>query len=451
VRFPFRIKKPQLRVVAKYFLHGILFALVSEALLFLWVFVLLALAFVGLFIGFIIGVILLFLFFGYANALITNRIWHVRVKTDWKSALLDGLLLFVSLTLVQVPSFVTNYVFPSLSSIIVLFLVYCFVDGFVARRVADRWAEIREEKESVTAYRKQPQEAVFLGWVFLVPALLLLTIFVLYPIANTIYMSFISKQGAFVGLQNYDYVLFQKVNPLINLPNLAHFRFPVGALVDNVLWIAIHLPLTIFFGLMFAVLLREVRGGFIVKTIVFLGVVIPMVIGGVLFRFIFDKDAGVANFFLTLIGLGQHTETWYAFSNTALFSLILGSIWIWTGFVMVVYSAGLEGIPRDVYEASKIDGASRWTTFWRVTVPLLKPTTLVIITLTVLWELKVFDIVYVATFGGPGGSSTVMAFDMYLQAFYASDYSAASAIAVLLTLITFGVAAYVVSRMAKSG
>jgi multiple sugar transport system permease protein len=158
----------------------------------------------------------------------------------------------------------------------------------------------------------------------------------------------------------------------------------------------------------------------------------------------------VANAFLRLIGLGSYAADWTVFRQTALVSIILGSVWIWTGFAMIIYSAGLEGIPQELYEAAKIDGTSWWKTFWRITVPMLRSTTLVILTLTVLWELKVFDIVYVATFGGPGGASDVMAFDMYLQTFYGLDVGAGAAIAVLLTLLTFGFGAYMVSRMSKS-
>ena len=117
---------------------------------------------------------------------------------------------------------------------------------------------------------------------------------------------------------------------------------------------------------------------------------------------------------------------------------------------MIVYSAGLEGIPKELYEAAEIDGASRWKTFWRITVPLLRSTTLVVITLTLLWELKIFDIVYVVTQGGPGGASSVLAFEMYNQAFYANNLGTGAAIAVILTLMTFGVAAYLVNRMSRS-
>jgi multiple sugar transport system permease protein len=286
---------------------------------------------------------------------------------------------------------------------------------------------------------------------FLIPAFLLLVIFVLYPIIDTVYVSFLSEgKGNFVGLENYNYVLFEKVNPLINIPNLLQGVFPMGALIHNVIWICIHLPLTILLGLLFAVLLRDVKGGTIIKAIVFLGIVVPLVVGGVLFRYVYDKDAGIVNAALRVIGLGDYARDFTHFRDTALLSVILGSIWIWTGFAMIVYSAGLEGIPREMYEASAIDGASRWKTFWRITVPMLRSTTLVVITLTILWELKIFDIVYVATRGGPGGASSVLAYDMYNEAFQANNLGAGAAIAVILTLMTFGVAAYLVNRMSKT-
>jgi multiple sugar transport system permease protein len=287
--------------------------------------------------------------------------------------------------------------------------------------------------------------------VFLIPAFILLSIFVFYPIADTLYISFLSGgTGDFVGLANYNYVLFQKVNPLINVPNILQGVFPMGALIHNMIWIGIHLPFTIFLGLFLAVLLKDLRGGTIIKSIVFLGVVVPMVVGGVLFRYVFDKDAGVVNAALRLIGLGGFARDWTQFRDTSLFSVILGSIWIWTGFAMIVYSAGLQGIPSDVYEAASIDGASRWKTFWRITVPMLRSTTLVVTTMSILWELKIFDIVYVATLGGPGGASSVLAYDMYSEAFQAQNLGTGAAIAVLLTLMTFGVAAYLVNRMSKT-
>ena len=286
---------------------------------------------------------------------------------------------------------------------------------------------------------------------FLIPAFLLLAAFVFYPIVNTVYLSFIDQNGNFVKLENYKKVFGTKLYPLINVKNVALGKFPMGALIHNILWITIHLPLCVFFGLLLAVLLRDVKGGSIMKSVIFLGMVIPLIVGGVLVRFTLDRDAGVLNGILRAIGLGGLVADWTVYPNTALIAVILGSVWIWTGFSMIVYSAGLEGIPIDLYEAAKIDGASRWKTFWRITVPMLKPATIIVVTMTLLWELKIFDIVYIVTNAGPGGASDVMAFRMYIQAFeLPPNYGTASAIATILTIITLGVAAYMVNRMTKS-
>lgn len=290
-------------------------------------------------------------------------------------------------------------------------------------------------------------------YAFLIPALLLLSAFVLYPTASTIYISFFnwkgSVMGEFSGLDNYIEVFSRR--DFLNTGRPIFKGPPYGALVHNGIWIVVHLPLSIFFGLLLAVLLRDVKGGAIIKSIIFLGMVIPMVVGGILLRFIYDSDAGILNGLLRIIGLGNLARTWTAFPDTALISLIIGTVWIWTGFCVIVYSAGLEGIPVELYEAARIDGASRWRTFWRVTIPMLKPATIVVVTMTLLWILKIFDIVYVITLGGPGGASTVMALEMYFDAFFSipAKFGTASAIATLLTAMTFGFAAYMVKKMTE--
>lgn len=264
-------------------------------------------------------------------------------------------------------------------------------------------------------------------------------------------MSFVDQDGNFVGLGNYERVFGTKIYPLVNAKNVALAKFPMGALVHNIFWIAIHLPLCVFFGLLLAVLLRDVKGGSIMKSVIFLGMVIPLIVGGVLVRFILDRDAGILNGILRVIGLGAYATDWTFYPNTALITVILGSVWLWTGFAMIVYSAGLEGIPVELYEAAKIDGASRWKTFWRITVPMLRSSTITVVTMTLLWELKIFDVIYIVTNAGPGGASDVMAFRMYIEAFqYPPNYGTATAIATILTIMTFGFAAYMVNRMTKS-
>ncbi|WP_448532220.1 carbohydrate ABC transporter permease [Pseudothermotoga sp.] len=266
---------------------------------------------------------------------------------------------------------------------------------------------------------------------FVVPAFALVGIFVVYPVARTVVLSFLDSDGKFVGLQNYIKVLSSR--EIVNLEGLSR-GFPLGALIHNLLWIAIHLPLTLALGLVLAVLLRNVRGGAVIKSIIFLGMVMPMIVGGVMINFMFDKNLGIFNAFMEIFGIPA--RSWTAYPDTALLALIFGSVWLWVGFSTVLYSAGLETIPKDLYEAAQLDGASALKIFTKITIPMLRPITIVVVTMSLLWELKVFDIVYVATMGGPGGASNVLALQMYLYAFRAMDFNRSAVVAVLLTMST---------------
>jgi multiple sugar transport system permease protein len=280
---------------------------------------------------------------------------------------------------------------------------------------------------------------------FLLPALILMVPFVIYPVFKTIYLSFFFE-GKFVGIENYKNVLLSP--DIVNLDRFPTKSPPWGALIHNVVWIAIHLPATVFLGLGLALLLRkeEVKGSAIIKSIIFLGMVIPMVVGGLIIRFLFEEGAGVIPAFFKLLGIKQLAITWTAYPKTALLSVILGSIWIWTGFSMLMYSAGLASIPKDYYEAALIDGANKFQIFRHVTWPLLKPITVVVVAMTLLWDLKIFDIVYVATGGGPGGASMVLALQMWDYFARALNYNYAAVVAVLLTALTFIPAIWLIRR-----
>jgi len=280
---------------------------------------------------------------------------------------------------------------------------------------------------------------------FLLPALVLMVPFVIYPVFKTIYLSFF-LDGKFVGLENYKNVLLS--SDIINLDRFPTKSPPWGALIHNIVWIAIHLPATVFLGLGIALLLRreEVKGSSIVKSIIFLGMVIPMIVGGLIIRFLFEEGAGVIPAIFKLLGIERLTITWTAYPETALFAAILGSIWIWTGFSMLMYSAGLASIPKDYYEAALIDGANKFQIFKNVTWPLLKPITVVVVAMTLLWDLKIFDVVYVATGGGPGGASMVLALQMWDYFARALNYNYAAVVAVLLTTLTLIPALWLIRR-----
>jgi multiple sugar transport system permease protein len=194
-------------------------------------------------------------------------------------------------------------------------------------------------------------------------------------------------------------------------------------------------------GLFLAILLQNVRGAAVVKSLVFLGMVTPLIVIGVVLRFILEAPIGLVPAFFGWLGIKPLAVNWLVTPSTLLLGLIFGTVWSWTGFSMVVYSAGLTTIPKDYFEAARVDGASEWQVFRKITWPLLRPITLVIVTMTVLWELKLFDIVIGATNsqGGAGGAGDVLALQMY-RYFFVIDYNLAAVVATLLTVFTLIVA-----------
>ena len=269
---------------------------------------------------------------------------------------------------------------------------------------------------------------------FTLPAIILLMTFVVIPAVRTLSLSVLNEDGEFVGLQNFKDVLFSK-----NILNLDRFPLdspPWGAIPHNAVWILIHLPLVVSLGMILAVLLKDVWGASFIKSVIFLGVVTTMVVGGNIIRFLFDDNAGIVNALLRVVGLTEHVKTWTSYPDTALLALILGSVLLWTGFSLILYSSGLSTIPNELYEAAEVDGANAIQRFYYITVPMLKPVTITVVSMTLLWELKIFDLVYTATGGGPGGASTVLALRMYSLAFKALDSNKSAVIAVLLTVLT---------------
>ncbi len=226
---------------------------------------------------------------------------------------------------------------------------------------------------------------------------------------------------------------------------------PYGTLVHNAIWIAIHLPLTLFGGLALALILREMRGASIVKACVFLGMVTPMIVGAYILRYLYEADVGLIPQLFGLIGISQLNVSWMARPELLLYGLIFGSVWMWMGFSLIIYSAGLTTIPKEYFEAARIDGASPFRTFAKITFPLLKPITLVVVTMTILWELKIFDIVFGATnaAGGVGGAADVLALQMYRYAFREGDIELAAIVATLLSILTLIATVWLLRRLSR--
>jgi len=277
-------------------------------------------------------------------------------------------------------------------------------------------------------------------WLFIAPVLLLVAFFLVYPSIHTTVLSFFgrpysARAEGFIGLQNYERFFTDK-----NM--LTAFR-------NNALWVVILTTFTVSFGLIFAVLLDRVRYEKVIKSIIFIPMAISMVGASVIWKFVYAfRPAGAAQVGLlnaVVTAFGGEPIGWLIerpWINN--FCLIIVGIWIWTGFCMVILSAAYKNIPKELLEAARIDGATELQVFWKVILPLLKPTVAVVTTTMVVFVLKIFDIVYVMTNGN--FSTEVIANRMYKEMFSFFRYGRASAIAVILLLLIIPVMVFNIRR-----
>lgn len=262
------------------------------------------------------------------------------------------------------------------------------------------------------------------GLILASPALLVFTIFMFVPLALTFWYSLHRYSGfgsmRWLGLQNYQNILQDDT--------FWH------ALLNTVLYTAITVPLGIGFGLGAALLLNRVmpsRGLF--RALVYVPVVISGVASGIIFLRLFDPLVGILNQLGSSVGLP--TIDWQGNGTAAMASVIIVTTWQGIGFGMVVYLAGLQGIPGELYEAGAVDGAVGWRRFWYITWPLLRPTTFFLVVYSIIGSFQVFDVVYVLTRGGPGTSTTFLVQYAYDQGFNQRRQGYAAAIGIILYLI----------------
>lgn len=277
-------------------------------------------------------------------------------------------------------------------------------------------------------------------YLWIAPAILLYVIFKLTPMIAGIYLSFLDWNGIdppkWVGLQNY-VRMFSDDLVLLSLWHNTIYAF--GTVAGKII-----------ISLILALLLNQaLRGRSFYRTALFLPVVMSFVVVGILWTWLYNAQFGLINSLLTALGLQALILDWLGDPKIALWSLIVVDIWKWYGFHMVIFLAGLQTIPLELYEAARIDGANRWAQFSRITLPLLQPVMIVNITLALMGAYNVFDIPYVMTEGGPANSTIVMALHIYIRGFkfYRFGYAAALSYA-LLVLITL-IAAVQMKLMAR--
>ncbi len=267
----------------------------------------------------------------------------------------------------------------------------------------------------------QKTQRKILPWVYVGPSILLLGAYLVLPTIRTIYLSFFSQDSSkFVGLQNYVFA-FTEPDMLIAFRN-------------NLLWLVLVTGVSVGLGLIIAVLVDRVKYEPLAKSLIFLPMAISFVGASVIWRFIYayrpggSEQIGLLNAIVTTLGF--EPVGWLVDRSINNFALIVIMIWLQTGFCMVLLSSAVKGVPKDVIEAARVDGASEFQIFRRIVVPMIMPTVTVVSTTVIVLVLKVFDIVFVMT--GGNLDTDVIASRMVREMFNFRNFGRGSAIAVIL-------------------
>jgi multiple sugar transport system permease protein len=276
------------------------------------------------------------------------------------------------------------------------------------------------------------------AYLFIAPVIILFGLFRIWPSIQTLYLSFfnvelLKNRLTFIGLENF--------------VDLIHDELFVGAIKHTLIFALAIVPISAALGMILAVLFNEeFRLRELFKAVYFAPMVTSTVAAAVVWWWLYNPQFGLFNVILKLLHLPA--QPWLLSSQMALPAVILFSIWKTLGYNMVIYVAGLQGIPHEFYEAATIDGAGPFHRFLRITLPLLAPTTTFVFIYNSIFAFQAFDQVYVLTGGGPAHATSVVVLELYNQAFqrYRFGYASAEAMVLFLFILAVTIAQYVYSR-----
>ncbi|RIH90511.1 sn-glycerol-3-phosphate transport system permease protein UgpA [Calidithermus terrae] len=281
-------------------------------------------------------------------------------------------------------------------------------------RVASSWRRVFN-REAIT------------GWLFILPALVGFVLFYLLPSVRAFSISFtdwnLLRPPRPVGLENYEALLAD--------PNFWH------ALKVTGLYVLFNIPLQTVLALLLAVLMDRLVRSIFVRAVVILPYLLSNVVVAMIFLWLLHPILGYVNVFLGLLGLER--QPFFGSPDQALATVAGVNIWRHMGFTALLFYAGLQSIPRSLYEAAAIDGAGEWRMFWRITLPLLRPVTVFVLVTSVIGSFQIFDTVAVATGGGPSYATRVIVWYIYENAFqfFRMGYASAMSMVLFLILVAF--------------
>ena len=292
---------------------------------------------------------------------------------------------------------------------------------------------------------RDPSERT-LGWLLLAPAFALLALIVVYPIAKLLFNSFFDLRlsggggsAKFVGWENYALVLEDKAF--------------WNATKNTVLITLITVPGALVVGLGLAMLANlPFRRQWPVRLALLLPWALPLSFAGLIFAWFFHTEYGVVNDVLRRLGLSEARDPtmWLLRPNWAFAAICLTIIWKTSSFMALILLAGLQMIPRTLYEAAEVDGASKWQQFWQITIPMLMPSIIVALIFRTITALQTFDIPYTMTKGGPGETTETLAMLIHKTTIEYLDVGYGSTLAVFMFILSLGVTAVYLRRIGKN-
>jgi ABC-type sugar transport system permease subunit len=265
------------------------------------------------------------------------------------------------------------------------------------------------------------------AWLFLTPSLIILAAFTLYPMVQALWLSFtdynLIRAAEFIGLANY-VELFQ---------DGAFWN----ALNNTVVYALVVTPATVILALAFAIMLnRAFVGRAFARTAIFLPFIVSLGIIAIAWAFLLDPNIGLLSYWLSFVGIVPE-QGWLSDPRYAMAAVMIVGVWKNVGFYMVIYLAGLQSIPTDMYEAARLDGANAWQRFRSITLPLLSNQTLLVVVLALIATLQAFDQIYVMTHGGPFFRTETLVMLIYREGFRDLRFGYASAISFVLLIFVF--------------
>jgi multiple sugar transport system permease protein len=267
------------------------------------------------------------------------------------------------------------------------------------------------------------------AYLFLLPSLLQFGVLMVFPVIFSFYLSFhewniLEPAKPFVGLDNYERLLTD--------------RRVRQAIINTIYYTVVSVPATLFCGLLVALLLNnQIHGRGIFRSMYYLPGVTSAVAVAVVWKWIFNGDFGLINYYLIQLGVISEPIRWLTDPSLAMPAVIIVSVWGGVGGCMIIYLAGLQAIPDEMYDAAKVDGAGPIRTLFSITIPLLSPSTFFLLITSIIGAFQQFGLPYLLTAGGPVGRTTTIAYYLYTSAFKNFEMGYAAAMSYLLFAMIF--------------